>query len=93
MVKSKQVQIPMANGPATSSAIAQGTTTKGGLNIQTPEERHRSLVKWCRAEMAQMGHCTTTGEPKNPMNIDLVRTTLHFKRPDVAQEITAALKV
>jgi len=93
IAKSEQVQSPIVNGPATYGAMAQGQSMKGGLDLQTPEERHQSIVNWCRAEMAETGHCTTTGEPKNPINIDSVRYMLHRKRPDDAQEITAALKV
>ena len=82
----------MANGPAPSGTLAQCATTGGGLNLQAPEERQRSIVDWARTQMIEMGYCTTVGEPKNPMNIDFMRTTLQLQRPDVAQEITAALK-
>jgi hypothetical protein len=92
MAKGTKSQSSMANGPAPSDAFAQCPTTGGGLNLRAPEERQRSIVDWARTQMVQMGYCTTIGEPKNPMNIDFVRTTLQLKRPDVAQEITAALK-
>lgn len=92
MAKGKKGQSPTANGSTTIGALTRSMNTKGGVTLHSPEERHQSVLKWVRTQMVGLKHCTTTGEPKKPMNVDSVRTVLQLKRPDIAQEITAALK-